>query len=277
MSSKQSISILGCGWLGLPLAKSFISDGVTVRGSTTSPARLPELRSAGIEPYLVQFSGAEVPPQLPDFLNSSLLIILVPPGRDPLKQENYFHLLNGLTAEIDKSSISKIIFISSTSVYGETNEMFSENDNPSTDTETGRRMLAAEEIISTVRNAAVSIVRLAGLIGPGRHPGRFFAGRHEVPNGLAPVNLIHQADAVGLIRKLAAEDHAPGIFNGCAADHPARQDFYIRAARELGVPVPEFRPEMTSWKIVRGDKVRDELGYAFRYPDLMECLQAGVL
>ena len=155
--------------------------------------------------------------------------------------------------------------------------MFSENDNPSTDTETGRRMLAAEEIISTVRNAAVYTVRLAGLIGPGRHPGRFFAGRQEVPNGLAPVNLIHQADAVGLIRKLAAEDHAPGIFNGCAPDHPARQDFYVRAARVLGVQVPVFRPEMTSWKIVRGDKVRDELGYAFRYPDLMECLQAGVL
>lgn len=186
-------------------------------------------------------------------------------------------MLNGLTTEIDKSSISKIIFISSTSVYGETNEMFSENDNPSTDTETGRRMLAAEEIISTVRNAAVYIVRLAGLIGPGRHPGRFFAGRKEVPNGLAPVNLIHQADAVGLIRRLALEDPVPGIYNGCAPDHPARQDFYVLAARELGVQLPEFRPEKTSWKIVRGDKVRDKLGYAFRYPDLTECLQAGAL
>jgi nucleoside-diphosphate-sugar epimerase len=277
MSSRYSISILGCGWLGLPLAKSFITDGVRVKGSTTSPGKLSMLQTLGIEPYLVQFSDAEGPAGFPEFLDSSVLIILVPPGRDPQKQENYFRLLNGLTRAIDKSSISKIIFVSSTSVYGETNETFSETGSPRTDTETGKRMLAAEEIISTIADIPVYILRLAGLIGPGRHPGRFFAGKKEIPNGLAPVNLIHQADAVGIVRALVTGKPEPGIFNGCAPDHPSRQDFYTYAAEKLGVPLPQFLPERKTWKIISGEKAEKELSYRFMYRDLMRCLDAGDL
>lgn len=277
MSSKHSISILGCGWLGLPLAKSFISDGVMVRGSTTSPEKLSLLGACGIEPYLVQSADPGMESCGPGFLNSDVLIILVPPGRTPLKQERYFHLLNGLTPEIDKSSISKIIFISSSSVYGETNEMFSENDDPRTDTETGMRMLEAERIISAGTRVPLFIVRLAGLIGPGRHPGRFFAGRTGIPNGLSPVNLIHQEDASGIIRTLAQGEFPPGIYNGCTPDHPSRQDFYVSAARKLGVALPEFLAEKTSWKIIRSDRVREVLAYQFRHPALLECLESDSL
>ena len=275
MSSRFSISILGCGWLGLPLAKSFINDGVKVKGSTTSPEKLPLLEAAGIEPYLVHFSMESDPGLLSDFLDADVLIISVPPGRNPHKQENYFHLLNSLTSAIDKSSISKIIFISSTSVYGETNEKFSEKDAPKPDSPAGERMLSAEQLISREIKIPVLILRLAGLIGPSRHPGRFFAGKADIPNGLSTVNLIHQLDAIGIIRKLIDTDAAPGIYNGCAPNHPTRQEFYTLAAQKLGTELPIFLPEKDKWKIISSDKVERDLQYEFQVPRLMEWLEQG--
>ncbi len=46
----QTVSILGCGWLGLPLAKALIKKGFIVKGSTTAEEHLEQLRTEGIEP-----------------------------------------------------------------------------------------------------------------------------------------------------------------------------------------------------------------------------------
>lgn len=45
------ISILGCGWLGLPLAKALIENGFSVKGSTTSTDKLTALENDGITPF----------------------------------------------------------------------------------------------------------------------------------------------------------------------------------------------------------------------------------
>ena len=43
MNPKQRISILGCGWLGLPLAKELLDRSFEVKGSTTSSNKLDQL------------------------------------------------------------------------------------------------------------------------------------------------------------------------------------------------------------------------------------------
>ena len=48
------ISILGCGWLGLPLAKALIGNGFSVNGSTTSIDKIGLLENAGITPFLIE-------------------------------------------------------------------------------------------------------------------------------------------------------------------------------------------------------------------------------
>ena len=47
---RKKIAILGCGWLGLPLAKSLLSKGYKVKGSTTSESKLEILENAGVLP-----------------------------------------------------------------------------------------------------------------------------------------------------------------------------------------------------------------------------------
>ena len=54
------ISILGCGWLGFPLAKRFIEEGYSVNGSTTSESKLSVLENAGINPFLVVLESESI-------------------------------------------------------------------------------------------------------------------------------------------------------------------------------------------------------------------------
>ena len=49
----ETISILGCGWLGVPLAEYLIKCGYRVKGSTRTKEELAVLESKGIEPSLL--------------------------------------------------------------------------------------------------------------------------------------------------------------------------------------------------------------------------------
>jgi len=57
----------------------------------------------------------------------------------------------------------------------------------------------SEQLFHENTNFQTTVIRLAGLIGPGRNPARFFAGKTNIPNGNAPVNLIHLDDCIGFI------------------------------------------------------------------------------
>ena len=67
----KKISILGCGWLGLPLAKSLIEKGFSIKGSTTSEEKLQVLQNAGIQPFLISIKFDKVVGDVVNFLNES--------------------------------------------------------------------------------------------------------------------------------------------------------------------------------------------------------------
>ena len=77
----NKISILGCGWLGFPLAKSLHSKGYEVKGSTTSESKLDVLKNAGILPFQIQLEENQIIGNIEDFLKETdILVIDIPPG-----------------------------------------------------------------------------------------------------------------------------------------------------------------------------------------------------
>ena len=70
----KNISILGCGWLGEPLAISLLESGYLVKGSTTTQSKLTTLEASQIEAYLVDISEFE---DYDTFLNTDILIIAI--------------------------------------------------------------------------------------------------------------------------------------------------------------------------------------------------------
>lgn len=261
----KKISVLGCGWLGFPLAKLLVAKGWQVKGSTTTPEKLSLLQSADIEPFLLQLE-TENTAYNPNFFNSDFLLINIPPGRKTAPSF-YLSKMQSLLPYIEASSISKVVFISSTSVYGDVCREVTEADEPDKSSE----LLQVEMLFLSAENFQTTVIRFGGLFGPDRNPGRFFRDKNSIPNGLVPVNLIHLNDCLGLIEAVLNQPKT-GIYNAVAPSHPTKQEFYSKAIEKMGLAAPDFLAEKTAWKIINADKIMQDLNYQFQYPDLLECL-----
>jgi nucleoside-diphosphate-sugar epimerase len=158
-----------------------------------------------------------------------------------------------------------LIFVSSTSVYADTNDDVYEGDESPDSYLVQAEHLVREEPFNT------TVIRFGGLFGPNRHPGRFLAGKVDVAGGDAPVNMIHLDDAVGIIAKVIEEQAWNEIFNACADHHPTRSEFYIRMALNANLVPPVFSSEVTrSFKIVSSQRMKDRLQYEFKVPDPLQ-------
>lgn len=263
MSGKTNISILGCGWYGSALAKAFIADGLAVKGSTTSPAKLGELASIGIKPYLVNFLPGEETYDAA-FFDCDVLWIAIPPKSRGGEGAVFIDKIKGIIEAIKLHNIPNVVFISSTGVYADSNLHVNETTDPQPNTEAGRILFEAENLFRAETGFKTTIIRFAGLIGPARDPGRFFAGKKAIPNGDAPVNLIHLDDCIGLSKAILAKEAFGILFNGCAPNHPSRADFYIQAAIKSGFEKPEFIRELKELKVVESVNVELILGYEYK-------------
>ncbi len=257
----MKVSILGCGWVGLPFGAALALRGHEVRGSKTSPERLGLLKEAGIEPHLAtlepEFVGNKA------WLEADVLVLTLPPERrDDI--ETYYPAQ--IRHALDAAKAEHVIFTSSTSVYPNVNRAVTEEDAKDPDKRSGRAVLAAEEVLQEHPN--VTILRLAGLYGYGRQPGRRLAGK-EVSGGDASVNLVHRDDVVSILVKVI-EENVRGVFNVCADAHPSRKEVYTAQAERLGFEPPRFvEPHEVDYKEVSSEKLKG-LGYEFQHGNPLE-------
>jgi nucleoside-diphosphate-sugar epimerase len=274
----KQISILGCGWLGLPLAKSLLENGFLVKGSTTSMEKISILEKVGIEPFLLELSEIGIKGNMNSFLeNSEILIIDIPPKLRGLQKENFVAKIQNLIPFIENSSIEKVVFISSTSVYADDNSTVTENTNPQPETESGKQLLEAEQLLQNNPNFKTTVVRFGGLIGENRHPIHFLAGRQHIENPEAPINLIHLNDCIGIIEeillpKFRDQNDKLGfgeIVNAVAPFHPTKKEYYTQKAIDLNLPLPEFDDSKPSvGKTISSEKIERVLNYTFQKPKL---------
>ncbi|WP_298395572.1 SDR family oxidoreductase [Flavobacterium sp.] len=278
----KQISILGCGWLGLPLAKSLIEKGFSINGSTTSVEKIAVLEKAGISPFQINLFEDRIEGNLDLFLsNSEVLIIDIPPKLRGNFSENFVAKIQNIIPFIEKSSVEKVFFVSSTSVYADDNSIITEDKIPNPDTESGRQLLEAEQLLQSNNNFQTTIIRFGGLIGEDRHPIKFLAGRKNIENPEGPINLIHQIDCIGIIEEIikkglrqAQSDNCNEVFNAVAPFHPTRKEYYTQKAIELNLPLPEFDDPSNSeqaqqsktsiGKTILSDKIEQVLKYDFK-------------
>ena len=246
-----------------------------MRGSTTTPENIPLLEEIGVEPYLLRLGEKLEGDDLHTFLNVDALVLAYPPPRgadDTLKLMNA--QARSLAGHVNRSTVRQVLMVSSTGVYASRNNEVSEQDSHPPDTPNGRALRAVELQLTADLTPPLTVVRMAGLFGPDRHPGRFLAGRTVSGNGSEPVNMIHQKDAGGILGHLLELASRPAIYNACTALHPDRKTFYGKAARLGGWDPPRFSDEVPrAWKRIRSDLLRSETGYHFVYDNPLDALQ----
>lgn len=276
----KKISILGCGWLGLPLAKSLLAKGYELKGSTTSENKLDVLKNAGILPFQIQLEKHQIIGNMEDFLKETdVLVIDIPPGLrreiSPSNEMTFVNKVKTLIPFIENSGIEKVIFVSSTSVYGDSKNFstaleVTEETKPNPDTESGKQLVIAETLLQSNEHFKTTVIRFGGLLGDDRHPIKFLAGRTNVENPEAPVNMIHREDCIGIIEKsldFARDDNWEWnqTFNAVSPQHPTRKAYYHKKAEIFNLPLPTFAEDSESkGKIISSKKVETILGYSFQ-------------
>jgi nucleoside-diphosphate-sugar epimerase len=252
---KNVITIIGCGWLGTALGKSLTTKGYKVYGSVTRKEKFEQLQGAGISPFEFKLGNpsSDITHEIPA---SGIAIILLNP-------RVIEHNFDELTQALKSAGAKHVLLASSTAVYPSNNSLVTENDAVEQESpHSGVNMLRLEQEIQERFNS--TIMRFAGLYGPGRHPSTFF--RNSKGGAGNPVNMIHLDDCVRAIHILLIA--APeGAYNLCSDEHPTRIEFYTQASKSKGLPPPIFGDAEIPYKIVDNRLFKTAFGFRYLHPD----------
>lgn len=247
--------VVGTGWLGNPLAGSLARKGHSVTGTRRSVNAL----------YKLDYHLTSYPPLttiIKDrFKEADVVILAFPPNRSSVEQ--YTNDCLAVCALI--SSDCKVVLTGSTSVYEVKSGTCMEED-VVYDPESTHRIHKAEHALRSLLGDRLTIVRLAGLIGPDRHPVRNMIKSGTVYAANQPINVIHQKDAIGLIEYVIEHQLWGETINCCSPEHPARGAYYTWMANELNLSPPLFEDAKGESKLVSSEKSL-QLGYVYQFPN----------
>jgi nucleoside-diphosphate-sugar epimerase len=270
--SNKKISIIGCGWLGFPLALDLFKKGFVLSGTARVPEKIQMLDKLGIKGFqlVLDHKNSILPPEDAELWNADVFIITLPPA----DAENYVSALQIILQKLLKLPQKiQIIYTSSTGIYGKNIGLVSEKTAPNPGRPSAVAVLQAEELFLKHKTQMdVCILRLAGLVGPGRAPGRFFAGKKNLSSGATPVNLVHMEDCISVVDCIIEKNIRNGIFNVCADKHPTHREFYPAQAIKMGLEAPEYNADSSNedMKIIDNSLLKKSCDYLYLFPDPME-------
>ena len=264
------ISIIGLGWIGLPLAQLLLEKGHTVVGSTTTAEKQVKIKELGVE--AIQFALVPFPQgkAFQKLFTSEVLVINIPPKSRNTDGKLYLEQMKYLRTMVEQAGIQKIIFVSSTGVYPShtRTEPYLE-DEEVTEGTTGNITLLKGEKSFTDWNE-LTLVRFGGLMGDDRIPGKYFAGKENVA-GHTRVNYIHKRDAVRMLAWIIENELWGQTYNGVAPIHSLRKDIYSRNVFDLGFEPPKSyqNPIKDENRLISGDKIL-KTGFEFEFPNPLD-------
>ncbi|MAB58843.1 MAG: NAD(P)-dependent oxidoreductase [Aequorivita sp.] len=265
--TNKTIAIAGLGWLGQPLAYRLATLGYTVKGSVTTVAKAALLQQNGFDAYPVEISENGIEGEVLALLkNVDYLLIMIPPGLRKNTGADYVLKMVHLLSAINESAVKKIVLVSSTSVYDDSQGRVTERDEPKPETIAGKQLRQVEELFMNAEGLQTTVVRFGGLIGGSRNPVKYLAGRKDLADGNAPVNLIHRDDCINILVEILKNDAFGTVFNAVNPNHPKKAEYYIQKAKELGLEAPTFAEAVSNetFKQVDSVNLKSVLDYSFR-------------
>lgn len=282
--------IVGCGYVGTRLARSWLAAGGEVDAIVRTVASAGRLAEQGIRAAAMDLDGLQ--PNLPPMADAWLYYLVPPP---PTGQGD--DRIRGFLAALDRVSAPRgIVLLSTTGVYGDCDGAWIDESTPARpQVDRARRRLDAETSVrewAARHEVPVCILRVPGIYGPGRLPlARLRAGTPVLRESESPwSNRVHVDDLV--TAAMAVPKHGrPGAVYNISDGHPGTMtDYFNRVADAAGLPRPpqvdretarrEFKPGMLSYlaesKRIDNTRMREELGVAPRYPDLETGLPASL-
>lgn len=273
-----SIGIIGCGWLGKALAITLLKKGMSVLATSSKPENVEQLNQQGINAQQLILPADSSQLVQHDVFTQQCLVIAITPQFKQGRTDYADKIAQLVSVTQQRGIVQRIILLSSTAIYHGLKGSVDEECSLNLTTEKVQILNSAEQAVLNFSKQG-TVIRLAGLLGPERHPGKFLLpnkGRANktLNDSTAPVNLIHQQDAVGLIESLLQAESPQCIFNGVSDTHVSKQQYYQVAAKALSLQPPVFSQDNSNQttRVVSGEKAKHVLNYKFIYPDLLTWL-----
>jgi nucleoside-diphosphate-sugar epimerase len=272
-SGAQHISVLGGGWLGLPLAQYLAAQDYAVHVSRTTAAGVQQVQELGLRSHEVNLAGETLLPDGPFWQVPTMLIAVPPQAGQPEAQQvaQYQRLAERLRA----SGVQHVLYVSSTSVYGEANAEVTEATPLAPQKPGGQVVQALEQVLQQEPTLQTTVLRFGGLIGYDRLPTDAAAIQRRSRAADTPMNVIHRDDCVRIIYEIVRQEAWGKVFNACADEHPTRRQYYAAAATARGFVLPDMGPvQALPYKVVNSDKLKAALNYQFLYPNPLAVFDA---
>ena len=285
------VGILGCGYVGLELARQ-VQPAHEVVGVRRSKEGIAAIEATGADAVRADITDPAALASVPDV--DALVFAASSGGRDADAAERVY--VDGLRTAIEEfgerdSSPDRLVYTSSTGVYGDHDGGWVDEETALSPTTDKTRVLAEAERIA--REVAPehgidgAVARFAGLYGPDRYRlDRYLEG----PVTAGYLNMIHRDDAAGVVRfmlestgeelLLAVDDEpvdkwtfADWLADECGVERPPKRTKAERL-NDDGLSEAARRRILTS-KRCANDRLGD-LGYEFRYPTYREGYRAAI-
>jgi nucleoside-diphosphate-sugar epimerase len=198
-------------------------------------------------------------------------------------RDTYFQGTMNLLKTFDKTAPQKIIFISSTSVYGVTDGAWVDESTPpggnfetQEDAQNAQWLLNAENLVLASGIPGI-IFRLGGIYGPGRHRLRLLKEGKMKPSFTdLYTNRIHRDDIVGGLELLLEKGKAGEVYLGVDDDPATQREFYTWLCQKLNLPVSGESDNGAAKTTAHGSNKRcsnrkiKALGLQLKYPTFRE-------
>jgi hypothetical protein len=255
----RPLIILGCGYTGRHIMQLTLQRGTSAWATSRNPAQ--QLTAVPLSQRL-EFDLAR--PETWGHLSTEADLVWCFPAT-PLSAVQQW-------AKTQHSQFNRLVVLSSTSAYeasGSSTEYPPPWFDESAPIDLTKPRAQGEEYL---RNALSAIVlRVAGIYGPGRNPLDWIKQGRVGPSRKY-VNLIHVED-LAAISLAALEWGQPGEAYNVSDGQPHTWDeICVTAQQRWGVTPAAAKEDYSSGKRISNAKLRAELGYALRHPDLYEAL-----
>ena len=265
----KKIGILGGGWLGSALALAAQKKGHQVKVTSTTEKGVKLLQNKGLSAQFPKLSESSIMGKIDFFKDIDTLLINIPPGLRKNPQRDYVALVEQIVEKAEAYKIQRVLFTSSTSVYGFQEGIITETSELLGDSPSAQQIIKVEQKLLKNKNLESCIVRLGGLMGPDRHPIFTLSGKKNLPNPLSPINFIHQKDATTIILTLIENWSGNQIFNAVTPYHPCRETYYSQMAEIAQLPPLSFEKTGVIRGFVSSEKACSELHFTFKVKNLL--------
>ncbi|BBP42871.1 SDR family oxidoreductase [Thiosulfativibrio zosterae] len=264
------VLIAGCGDIGCMLGNSLGAKGHEVFGLRRDISKI----SAPINPIAGDLFNLNT--AIPQNLDYAFYIVSAASYKDFEYYQAYVLGLKNLIKALNGQSINRLFFISSTSVFGQSDGEWVTEESPSEGKNFSSNRILEGEALALNGPFPATVVRFGGIYGPGRTHliDSVISGKAHCMEDVYS-NRIHSEDCAAMLEHLMNLENPESLYIGVDNLPTLTCEVYDWLAEQLSVPDLEHKEPTENTRLLRSNKrlsnqkIRST-GYEFKYPTYQE-------